>query len=111
LSAAGLRRHSGTATTSNREMTAARQAIACQSRFGESFCPASHLAVRSPSARMLHAPTKRFVSVSGGDGGVESCLKPVQVFSYRRRRLLSHAAHASRPVVGYKQAHWRVAPP
>jgi hypothetical protein len=48
LSAAGLRRDSWTATTSNWEMTAARQAIACQSRFGESFAPASHLAVDPP---------------------------------------------------------------
>ena len=38
----------------------------CQSRFGESLGPASHLAVRSPRARMFQVPTRRFVSVLAG---------------------------------------------
>lgn len=66
LRALGLRRDSWTATTSNREITAARQATACQSRLGESLGPATHFPVRSPSARMFHVPIRRFESVLAG---------------------------------------------
>lgn len=66
LRATGLRRDSWTATTSNRGITSARQAMACQSRLGESLGPASHLAVRSPRARMVQVPTRRLDSVLAG---------------------------------------------
>jgi hypothetical protein len=42
------------------------QLIACQSRFGESFGPASHLAARSPRARTFQVPIRRLVSPLAG---------------------------------------------